>query len=154
VRGLGADDVIDYTKEDVAARAAGVDVVFDSLGQASEIQSLRFVKPGGVVVGIAGLPDANAARTYLPWFARPLVRLATYPRTRAARAHGARFAYWLMHPDATHLAELAAWIDGGRLRPVIHNTYPLAAFREAFAELERGRARGKIVLTVADAEGR
>jgi NADPH:quinone reductase-like Zn-dependent oxidoreductase len=53
-----------------------------------------------------------------------------------------------MRPDAAQLAELAGWIDGGRLRPILHRTYPLAEVRDAFAELERGHARGKIVVTV------
>ena len=49
-----------------------------------------------------------------------------------------------MRPDGAELAELARWIDDGKLRPILHETYPLDAYREAFAELERGRARGKI----------
>jgi NADPH:quinone reductase-like Zn-dependent oxidoreductase len=53
-----------------------------------------------------------------------------------------------MRPDGEQLAELASWIDAGTLKPIVHRTYPLAEFREAFAELERGRARGKIVLTI------
>ena len=48
-----------------------------------------------------------------------------------------------------HRGPDVAWIDAGRLRPVLHRTYPLAEVREAFAELERGRARGKIVVTIA-----
>jgi NADPH:quinone reductase-like Zn-dependent oxidoreductase len=47
------------------------------------------------------------------------------------------------------LTELATWIDRGTLRPILHRTYPLDEVREAFAELERGRARGKIVVTIS-----
>jgi alcohol dehydrogenase len=148
-RGLGADDVIDYTTEDVAARAKGVDVVFDSLGEDSEIRSLGLVKPGGVVVGIGGLPDGPSARALLPGFARPIVWWRTRERRRAARVHGTQFKFWLMKPDGAMLSELAAWIEAGRLRPVVHATYPLDQFRAAFAELERGRARGKIVVEIA-----
>jgi NADPH:quinone reductase-like Zn-dependent oxidoreductase len=54
-----------------------------------------------------------------------------------------------MRPDGVQLAELARWIDAGRLKPIVHRTYPFAEFRDAFAELERGRARGKIVVTMA-----
>jgi NADPH:quinone reductase-like Zn-dependent oxidoreductase len=46
------------------------------------------------------------------------------------------------------LGEPAGWIDAGRLRPILHRTYPFAEVREAFVELERGRARGKIVVTI------
>jgi len=144
VRSLGADEVVDYTKEDVAARLRDLDAVFDTLGDASEIRSMTLVKPGGVVVGVSGLPDPGFAM--LPWFARPIVWMRTRARRAAIARTGARFVYLFMRPDGDQLAELAAWIDVGRLRPVVHRTYPLAEAREAFAELERGHARGKIVV--------
>jgi alcohol dehydrogenase len=65
----------------------------------------------------------------------------------AAKA-GARFAYLFMRPDGAQLAELASWIDDGSLRPIVHRAYPFDEVRDAFAELERGRARGKIVVTL------
>ncbi|HKA89672.1 MAG TPA: NADP-dependent oxidoreductase [Haliangiales bacterium] len=148
VRGLGADDVIDYTTEDVTARARGVDAVFDTLGGASEARSLGLVRPGGVVVGVAGLPDAEFARAALPWWARAGLWLATLRRRRAAARAGARFAFLFMRADGAELAEIAAWVDAGRLRPVIHKTYALADVAAAFAELERGHARGKIVIKI------
>jgi NADPH:quinone reductase-like Zn-dependent oxidoreductase len=146
VRDLGADDVIDYTKHEPLP--TGLDGVFDTLGGDSELASLAAVKPGGVVVGVGGLPDAAFARAWLPMFARPAIWLMTAKRRRAASRAGARFVYLFMRPDGTQLAELASWIDAGKLRPILHRTYPLAEIREAFAELERGRARGKIVVTI------
>jgi NADPH:quinone reductase-like Zn-dependent oxidoreductase len=148
VRGLGADDVIDYTREDVAARAHDLDAVFDTLGAASELASLRMVKRGGIVVGVSGTPDGAFAAAHLPAFVRPAIWLMTAKRRRAAAKAGARYVYLFMRPDGAQLAELAAWVDAGRLRPVIHATYPFAQVAEAFAELERGRARGKIVVTL------
>ena len=53
-----------------------------------------------------------------------------------------------MRPDGAELAELGAWLESGAMKAIIHKTYPLAQVREAFAELERGRARGKIVVTI------
>jgi len=147
VTGLGADEVIDYTKERVRDRVRDLDAVFDTLGT-SELESLNVVRRGGVVVGIAGLPDVTFARESLPWWAAAGVWLATTRRRRATARTGARFIYLFMKPDGAQLSELAGWIDAGRLKPVVHRTYPLAEFREAFAELERGRARGKIVVTV------
>jgi alcohol dehydrogenase len=147
VKTLGADEVIDYTKERVSDRVRDLDAVFDTLG-ASEIESLGVVKRGGVVVGIAGLPDVTFSRKRLPWWASTGVWLATAKRRRAAARVNARFVYLFMRPDGAQLAELASWIDAGKLKPIVHRMYPLAQFREAFAELERGRARGKIVVTM------
>jgi NADPH:quinone reductase-like Zn-dependent oxidoreductase len=146
VRSLGADTVIDYTKHEPLP--ADLDAVFDTLGAESELASLAAVKRGGVVVGIGGMPDGAFAKQWLPAFARPAIWLMTGKRRRAAAKAGAKFVYLFMRPDGGELAELASWIDAGTLKPILHRTYPFAEAREAFAELERGRARGKIVVTI------
>jgi len=144
-RELGADAIVDYTKTEPLPTE--LDAVFDTLGT-TEQASIAACKRGGIVVGIGGMPDAEFARERLPWFARPAVAIATLGRTRAAAKAGVRYRYLFMRPDGKELAELAAWIDAGTLKPLIHRSYPFAEFREAFAELERGRARGKIVVTI------
>ena len=143
VRELGADDIVDYTKNEPLPQ--GLDAVFDTLGT-TELASIAACKRGGVVVGVGGLPDGEFARARLPVFARPAIWAMTGKRRRAAARAGVRFTYLFMRPDGSQLAELAAWIDAGKLRPILHQTYPLARFADAFAELERGRARGKIVI--------
>lgn len=145
VRSLGADAIVDYTKHEPLPE---VDAVFDTLGT-TERASIKATKRGGTVVGVAGLPDGEFARHWLPAFARPVIWLGTLGRRRAAAKAGVAFRYLFMRPDGAQLAELASWIEAGTLRPILHATFPLAQFREAFAELERGHARGKIVLTVA-----
>lgn len=147
LRSLGAHEAIDYTTG-AAEELRDLDVVFDTLGGDSEVRSLGQVKRGGVVVGVSGLPDVAFARTSMPAFIRPVIWLATGRRRRAAKRAGAEFRYLFMRPDGAQLAELAAWIDDGSLRPLLHRTYPFAEVREAFAELERGHARGKIVVVI------
>ena len=147
VRSLGADEVIDYTREDVATRARDLDAVFDTLGT-SEKTSLAQCKQGGVVVGVGGMPDAAFVREWLPSWFRPLVWLATLGRRRAASRAGARFHFLFMRPDGAQLAELASWIDDGTLRPLVHRVYPFNDVRAAFEELEKGHARGKIVVSI------
>lgn len=148
VRGLGADDVIDYTQG--APLPDGFDAVFDTLGGASELASIAATRRGGTVVGVGGLPDAAFAREWLPAWVRPALWLMTAKRRRAAARAGVRFAYLFMRPDGAQLAELAGWIDEGKLRPLLHGTYAftLDGVRDAFRELEGGRARGKIVVTI------
>jgi alcohol dehydrogenase len=146
VRKLGADTVVDYTKHEPLPRE--LDAAFDTLGGASELASIAAVKRGGIVVGVGGLPDATFSRAHLPAFVRPAIWLATIRRRRAAARAGVRFAYLFMRPDGAQLAELASWIDAGQLQPIVHRTYRFAEVREAFAELERGRARGKIVVAM------
>lgn len=148
VTSLGADLAIDYTRERLADRVGDLDMVFDTLGGDSELASLALCKRGGVVVGVSGMPDAAFARTHLPAVLRPILWLATGKRRRTAGRLGVTYRHLFMRPDGAQLAELAAWVDDGSLRPILHRSYPLAGAAEAFAELERGRARGKIVVTV------
>jgi NADPH:quinone reductase-like Zn-dependent oxidoreductase len=148
VRSLGADEVIDYTREDLTSRVRDLEMVFDTLGT-SEKTSLALCRPGGVVVGVAGMPDAAFVREWMPSWFRPLVWLATLGRRRAAARAGARFQFLFMRPDGAQLAELGSWIDDGTLRPLVHRVYPLADVRSAFEELEKGHARGKIVVSIS-----
>lgn len=145
---LGADQVIDYTRQNLRDAVHDLDAVFDTLGAESEIASLAVTKRGGIVVGIGGMPDAVFAKQRLPWFAAPVIWFATRKRRAAEAKSGARFEYLFMQPDGAELAELGGWIESGAVKPRIHKTYPLAQATEAFAELERGRARGKIVVTI------
>jgi alcohol dehydrogenase len=144
---LGADEVVDYTKHEPLPH--DLDAVFDTLGT-TELASIAACKRGGVVVGVGGLPDGTFARERMPAFVRPAIWLLTGKRRRAAARAGVRFTYLFMRPDGAQLAELASWVDAGTLRPILHQTYPLDAFAEAFAELERGRARGKIVVRIGE----
>lgn len=148
VKSLGADEVVDYTTEDFTQKLRDLDAVFDTLGAESELRSFEVVKPGGVVVGVGGLPDADFARDWLPWFVRPAVWLMTRKRASAAARARATFRYLFMRPSGEELSEIAAWVDEGKIRPIVHATFPLAKVRDAFEELERGRARGKIVVTI------
>jgi len=146
VKSLGADAVIDYTKD--ALPEATFDAVFETLDAKSELASIRATKRGGTVVGIGGLPDGAFAKARLPWFTRPAIWAMTGKRRRTAANAGVAFHYLYMRPDGPQLGELAAWIDAGKLKPLIHRSYPLEQFAEAFAELERGRSRGKIVVRI------
>lgn len=148
VRSLGADEVVDYTKARFVEKLRGLDAVFDTLGAESEIASFEVVKPGGVVVGISGLPDAAFAKQWLPWFVRPALPLLTIRRTLAAKRAKARFEYLFMRADGAELAEIGHWVEAGVVRPILHQTFPFHEVHAAFAELERGRARGKIVLAM------
>jgi alcohol dehydrogenase len=81
VRELGADTVVDYTKNEPLP--SGLDAVFDTLGT-TELASIAATKHGGIVVGIGGLPDAAFAKEWLPGFVRPALWMMTGKRRRAA----------------------------------------------------------------------
>ncbi|MGE6785471.1 NADP-dependent oxidoreductase [Ensifer adhaerens] len=153
VEALGADVVIDYTKERFEERLRDMDGAFDLLGGETLLKSFSVVKRGGKVVSIAGMPEPETARKDLGrgLFLRALFWLASYEIRAVARKHGVSYRYLFMHPDGAELAELAGLIDAGSVRPVIDRVFALNDVALAFAYLESGRAKGKVVVEIAGA---
>jgi NADPH:quinone reductase-like Zn-dependent oxidoreductase len=151
VKDLGADVVIDYKREDFETVVRGYDVVLDSLGGATLEKSLRVLKPGGIAVGIAGPPDPAFAKQI---GANPVVRVAMVllsARTRLrARRRRVRYSFLFMRASGEQLRAIAALADAGTIRPVIDRVFPFEATKDAMAYVESGRAKGKVVVTMAD----
>lgn len=150
VKRLGADEVIDYKREDFSQKLSNFDAGFDLIGGKSLADTWKILKPGARVVSIAGVPEPQTARidlrrgmslTALFW----LLSLPT--RMRAAR-YGAHYRYYFMHASGTDLGYLASLIDSGQLQIVIDRVYPFDQIKEAFAYIEDGHAKGKIVVSM------
>ncbi len=129
VRGLGADEVIDYTEADFGVATGDIDVVIDTIGGEYGPRSLRTLRAGGIVVSLA-----SPAEAYLAAEARPL---------------GLRAAFMIVEADQAGMREIAALAAAGRLRPRIEAALPLELAAKAHEIAESGRTTGKIVLTVA-----
>ncbi|MFI2436714.1 NADP-dependent oxidoreductase [Streptomyces sp. NPDC018693] len=129
VTGLGADEVIDYTREDFAETVRDIDVVVDTIGGEYGPRSLRTLRPGGLVVSLASPEEAALAE--------------------AAEPLGLRAGFTIVEPDHGALKEITALIEAGRLRAVVDTVLPLEEAAKAHEIGERGRTAGKIVLTVA-----
>ncbi len=151
VKRLGADEVIDYTRERSEDKLSGYDCAFDLLGGDTLVRLWSVLKPGGRVVSIAGMPEPVTARKDLGrgsglaalfWLASLTTRL------RAAR-HGGSYRYLFMHPSGADLAYLASLIDARQLEVVIDRVFPFTEAKEAMAYLETGRAKGKVVLALS-----
>jgi NADPH:quinone reductase-like Zn-dependent oxidoreductase len=153
VKSLGADVVVDYTKDDFATVLSDYDVVLDSRGGETLEKSLTVVKPGGVVIGIGGPPDPDFAKELgAPWFLRmAMTLLSRRIRTRAKR-RGVRYSFLFMQASGAQLRELTTLIDDGHLRPVVDRVFPFDATLEAVAYLDQGRAKGKVVVALDSRE--
>jgi NADPH:quinone reductase-like Zn-dependent oxidoreductase len=150
VRELGADVVIDYTKQDFSQMLSGYDLVLDSLGGQNLMKSLTVLKPGGLAIGVAGPPDAGFAKQLgaptpfelVLWFLSRKVR-------GAAKKLGVRYSFFFMRASGAQLGGLAALYDAGHLRPVIDSTFAFDQTLEALAYVESGRVKaGKVVVTL------
>ncbi len=147
VRGLGADEVIAYDKQDYMTLPGGYDIVLDTLGGDVTLDSFKVATRGGAVVSIVGPPDRQFPDQV---GANPLVRLVMRFMARrvfaASRETGVAYYRFLTESNGSQLADIARLADAGRIRPVIDRVFPFEALPAAFERLATGRARGKIVL--------
>jgi NADPH:quinone reductase-like Zn-dependent oxidoreductase len=137
VRSIGADHVIDYTTEDFTKTKEHYDLVFDNVGNRSLRRLRRILTPSGTLVFV-GAPHFR--------FFAPLIRIVRGTIT-------SRFSEQSLLPFlATHskddLLVLKELVESGKVTPVIDRTYPLSKTPEAIGYLEKGHARGKVVITV------
>ncbi|MDX5565937.1 NADP-dependent oxidoreductase [Streptomyces sp. ID05-04B] len=150
VRSLGADIVIDYTREDFSKVLSGYDLVLDSVGGANLEKSLTVLKPGGLAVGVVGPPDAAFAKQLgAPSFLGPIMNTLSRKIRKQAKALGVRYQFFFMQADGSQLRKLGALYDGGQLRPVIDQVFPFDRTLEAMAHVEQGRTKaGKVVVSM------
>ncbi len=134
LRELGADEAIDYIREDFTKQDRRYDVVFDVVPNQSFFTCRRVLNPGGsYITTLPGvLPAAWSAATRLG-------RLVGYRK----RCH-----FIMMKPKGADLEVLNQYIDAGQLRSIIDQTFPLAELREAHRASEAGHTRGKIAIQV------
>jgi NADPH:quinone reductase-like Zn-dependent oxidoreductase len=125
VLGLGADEYVDYTSQDVAEVVSDVDVAFDTVGGETTKTLVPTVREGGVIVVIAGAP----------------------PEQEAAE-RGVRAELLIMSPNSEQLAHVAELVAKGDVHVEIAQTFALADASKAHELSEAGHVRGKLILTV------
>jgi NADPH:quinone reductase-like Zn-dependent oxidoreductase len=137
VRSIGADQVIDYTKEDFTKSAQRYDLVVDNVGNHSLSDIRRVVNPEGKYLMIGGQPGR--------WLA-PLPRaFAAMVLSRFVSQDMSMFISDLNKKDLNVLRDL---MEAGKVTPVIDRRYKLSEVAEAIRYLEAGHARGKVVITM------
>jgi NADPH:quinone reductase-like Zn-dependent oxidoreductase len=132
VRSLGADDVVDYERQDFTKRGEMYDLVFDAVGKHSFRRCRQVVKPGGMYMTTDGgfMWHAPVLALLTKWIGKKRVKLGIARYTR---------------DDVHYLKEL---IEAGKYRAVIDRRYPLEEVVEATKYVETGQKTGNVVLTV------
>ncbi|MFD0467103.1 NAD(P)-dependent alcohol dehydrogenase [Nonomuraea thailandensis] len=130
VRSIGADHVVDYTKEEYTRSGQRYDVVLDLVANHGPGANRRVLAPTGVLV--AGAPAKGL------WIGPVIgmVKIMVMPR----------MTFFLSRNSSADLDTITGLIESGKVTPVIDRTYPLAEAAEAIRYLERGHARGKVVV--------
>lgn len=151
VRSLGADQIINYREENFQDVLKNYDYVFDTQGGEILENAFKIVKPGGKVVSISGLPNARFAKEYgLPLWKKLAIKLASRKLTALEKAAKVEYVFLFMKPSGLQLATLTDLIENGKLKPVIDRVIPFSEIHEAFRYSSSGRAKGKIILKMAD----
>jgi NADPH:quinone reductase-like Zn-dependent oxidoreductase len=142
VQSIGADHVIDYTKEDFTESGQHYDLILDNVGNHSLLEFRRVLNPKGkyVMIGGGGPSDQGLIGPLV----NPIKALVLSPFV--SQDMGMMLAE-LNQKDLSILGDL---MQGGKVTPVIDRTYPLSQISDALRYLEAGHARGKVVITVAD----
>jgi NADPH:quinone reductase-like Zn-dependent oxidoreductase len=139
VRSIGADQVVDYTKDDFTTGAERYDVILDNVGNRSLSDIRRVLKPDGKYVMVGG-PSGK----WVDPLPRVLHMLVTSPFVKQDMT---MFISELNKQDLTILRDLMA---SGKMTPVIDRRYSMTEIGPAIEYLETGRARGKVVIAVTD----
>jgi len=147
VRSLGADEVVDYKKQDVENVLRGYDAVLGTVrGDALE-KSLAILKPGSKAVSLIGPPDAAFARARgMNFLMRIVFSLLSAKIIRRAKKHGANYSFMFVRPDGRQLAEIGDLLATGRIRPVVDKVFAFDQAKDGLVYLEQGRAKGKVVV--------
>ncbi len=133
VRKLGADHVIDYTQTDFTRTGQRYDLILDAIGNRSVADCRRVLTPQGICA-VAGF--TTLARLF------QIILFGSWG--------GQKMSTFLANPNQKDLLILKDLLETGKIVPVIDRSYPLAETADAIRYLETGRARGKVIITVAE----
>jgi NADPH:quinone reductase-like Zn-dependent oxidoreductase len=136
VRSLGADHVIDYTREDFTQGERRYDLILDNVASHSFAEYRRVLEPGGTLMPNSG----HAGMAYV--FKAFLLSLFVGQQERP----------FVSTPNQDDLITLKELVEAGRVTPVIDRTYPLRETAEAFRYLDRGHAQGKVIIVMEKGE--
>ncbi len=131
VKSLGANKVVDYTKEDFTRNGETYDVIFDTVGKSSYTDCIKSLKKDGTYLQAVSAPGISMRMLWTSMTSSKKLVGGGPPRKTE---------------DLLFLREL---IEAGKIKPVIDRRYPLAQIREAHSYVDTGRKKGNVVITVA-----
>lgn len=142
VRSIGADQVIDYTKEDFTKTDQRFDLLFDNVGNHSFSERRRILNPNGICV-MVGVGGGGATGGQIVGVL--LGELNAYVRSRFSSQ---KFVTFIAELNQKDLAVLADLLQAGKVAPVIDRTYNLSQVPTALQYLKQGHARGKVIIRI------
>lgn len=147
VSDLGADEVVDYKKQEFENVLRDYDMALGTLrGDALE-KSVGILKSGGKIVSLIGPLDAAFATTRrLNFVLKFVFGLMSRKIKRLAAKKDVDYSFLFVRPDGKQLGEIGELLESARIQPVIDSVFPFEKAREALEYLAQGRAKGKVVV--------
>lgn len=151
VKSLGADEVINYKKENFEDIIKNYDAVIDSIGGATLEKSFLTVKKGGKIVSISGTPNSRFAKEMgLGPFKKMLLSLASAKLTSLEKKHDVEYTFLFMKHSRRQLQVLTELLESGKIKPTIDKIFPFGEALKAINYVETGKSKGKVILTIVD----
>ncbi|HEN3578899.1 TPA: NADP-dependent oxidoreductase [Yersinia enterocolitica] len=146
---LGADQVVDYKKQEFENELSGYDMVLGTIRGDSIEKSTQILKPGGKIVSLTGPLDAAFARARgLNVLLRLVFGLMSRKIMRLTKKRGLSYSFLFVRPDGDQLAQIGKLIEAEQIRPVVDKVFPFAEVKDALAYLAGGHAKGKVVVKI------
>jgi len=136
IRSIGADNAIDYTKEDFWVSGKQYDLIIDNAAFHSIRKPLRVLKAGGIYVGVGGASSTVSVLQSMIF--NPII----------AKMKGKRVVSFMANVNQADLVFIKELLEAGKVKPVIERSYSLAETPQAIRHVEGGHTRGKVVITI------
>jgi NADPH:quinone reductase-like Zn-dependent oxidoreductase len=147
VEELGADETIDYTKQDFEKVLQGYDVVLGTVKGDSIEKSINTLKQGGKLISLVGpLDKAFADARRLNFLLKFIFGLMSRKVIRLARKQRVNYGFLFVRPDGQQLTEIGKLLESEKLKPVVDKVFPFDNTKEALTYLAGGHAKGKVIV--------
>ena len=146
---LGADEVVDYKKDEFETVLRGYDVVLSTLRGDTLEKAIGILKPQGTMVSLVGPLDAAFARARgLNIALRFVFGMMSRKIMSLAEKQGVTYSFLFARPDGAQLGAIGELLEAGHIRPVIDKVFDFEQAADALAYLAQGRSRGKVVVKI------
>lgn len=148
---LGADILIDYKTQDIESMLKDYDLAINSQDLKTLEKSLNILKPGGKMISISGPPTPDFAKNIGALrVIRFILSVISSGIRRKAKRKGIAYEFLFMIANGYQLEEITKLIESGVIKIVLDKVYPFEQTNEALAYIERGRAKGKVVVKIKE----